>query len=333
MFPTRAASWVGSAAAAVRSTGVVARVGQSAVTVIERQQWLDAPGYKLEHGLALIFNTLGSRGRGVQDLLHGTWTGHPLHPVLTDVPLGAWTAAVVLDVVDSVSPRPTGWHQAGQLAVGVGVLGATGAALTGLTDWQHTHDEARRSGLVHGLLNTAALGLNVLSWSERRSGRQARARAASALGYALVLAGGYLGGNLVFRHRIGVDHCPRPTGPYEFVEVMPEADLHEDTPHQVVCDGVAVVLIRHRGRITALGAQCPHLGAPMAQGWLYRGELVCPWHGSRFDVRSGCALSGPSTAPLPRYDVRSAAGQLHIRRAPSTLEGPATATGTPHEGR
>ena len=86
---------------------VVSKFGESAVAVVERQQWLDAPGYKLEHGLSLVLTTLGRRGRGLQDLLHGTWLGHPLHPALTDVPLGAWTAAMVLDAADAVSPGRT----------------------------------------------------------------------------------------------------------------------------------------------------------------------------------------------------------------------------------
>lgn len=296
----------------------VGRALARAVEAVERQRWLDAPGYKLEHAIALVFTTLGDRSRGVQDVLHGVGIGHPLHPALADVPLGAWTAVAVLDAADVVSPRPAGWQQAAQLAVGVGVLGGTGAALAGLTDWQHTHDAARRSGLVHGLLNSGALALNVWSWRERRHGRHTRGRRASALGYGLVLAGAYLGGDLVFRHRTGVDHSQPAAGPGGFVVVLAEADLVEDTPHHVDCDGADVVLLRQGGRIDAVGGRCPHLGAPMSQGWLHRGELVCPWHGSRFDPRSGCPVSGPATAPLTRYDVQVVAGQVEVRRAAAT---------------
>ena len=65
--------------------------------------------------------------------------------------------------------------------------------------------------------------------------------------------------------------------------MLAESELAEDSPTAVDCSGVPVVLIRHEGRISALGGQCPHLGAPMAEGWLYRDQFVCPWHGSRFD--------------------------------------------------
>lgn len=309
----------------------VKKIPDAIVDAIEAQRWLDAPGYKLEHALALAFTTAGASGRGLQDVLHGTPLGHPLHPALTDVPLGAWTTALVLDTFDVLSPRSEGWRQASQLATGLGVIGGMGAALSGLTDWQHTHDRARRSGLVHGLLNSAALGLNMLSWHDRRNGEHARAHWASALGYCLVLAGGYLGGNLVFRHRIGVDHCEQVPPSRGFIAVLPETELAQDTPHQVHYEGTAVVLIRHDGQIAAVSGLCSHLGAPMSQGWLYRGKLVCPWHGSRFDPQTGCAVTGPATAPLTRYETRIAAGQIEVRPAapPSTTGRPGAPAGAP----
>ncbi len=227
--------------------------------------------------------------------------------------------------------RSEGWGQAAQLATGVGVIGGIGAVLTGLTDWQHTHDRARRSGLVHGLLNSAALGLNALSWRDRSNGKHARAHRASALGYCLVLAGGYLGGNLVFRHRIGVDHSEHAPPSRGFIAVLPEPDLFQDTPHQVHYEGAAVVLILHDRHVAAVGGLCSHLAAPMSQGWLYRGELVCPWHGSRFDLPTGCAVTGPATAPLTRYETRIAAGQIEIRPADpsSTASQSSTPAGAP----
>ena len=128
-------------------------------------------------------------------------------------------------------------------------------------------------------------------------------------------------GTLVFRHHIGVDHSQQTLGPTSFVAVMAEVDLAEDTPRHVDCDGdgdgdgVDIVLIRRTDRIVAVGGRCTHLGAPMSQAWLHRGELVCPWHGSRFDPDSGCATTGPASAPLTRYDVRVAAGRIEVRRA------------------
>jgi len=299
----------------------VAKFGAAAIEAIQRQRWLDTPGYKLEHGLALTFNLLGARSRAVQDVLHGRWLGHPLHPTLTSLPIGAWTAAVVLDAVDVVSSQGEGFRRAAQFAVGLGVLGGAGAALTGVTDWQHTQDKPRRSGLVHGLVNSVALGLNILSFHQRRRGRPAGARLASVAGYGFVVAGGYLGGDLVFRHRIGVDHSQQEVGSNRFVAVMAEADLAEDAPMQVQCDGAAVVLIRHEDQITAVGQWCSHLAGPMSQGWVYRGQLVCPWHGSRFSLKTGCPTTGPAVAPLTRFETRVVAGLIEVRRIPAISAG------------
>ena len=90
----------------------------------------------------------------VRNVLDGVWFGNPLHPALTDVPLGAWTTALVLDLAGS---------EAADSALAVGILGAAPAALTGLNDWSHLKDDERRIGIVHALLNTMGLALNVAS--------------------------------------------------------------------------------------------------------------------------------------------------------------------------
>lgn len=306
----------------------VRRAAARAVHLLERQEWLDAPSYKLEHATGFLFNLAGARARSTQDLLHGVWLGHPLHPTLTDIPLGAWSTAFVLDTVDLLVPRPPGLRRAAQLAVGLGVLGGVAAAVTGVTDWQHTHDDARRLGMVHGAGNTMALALYGMSWRDRRRGHLARARVASSVGYAVAVIGSYLGGALVFRHRVGVDHGDARLTPRTFTAVLAQADLCEDTPTLVDCAGVAVVLLRHDGRITALGGDCPHLGAPMAQGWLYRGALVCPWHGSRFDPQTGAVVTGPATSPLACFQTRLREGHIEIRRVPPAQPA-ATPTRTP----
>src|SRR4029077_19553365 len=102
----------------------------------------------------------GDAGRRVRDFLHGTWLGHPLHPALTDIPLGAWTTALALD---AAGDRSRGMARAADTAMGVGIAGAVGAAVTGLTDWHHTTGGDRRLGLGHAMLNTAALALYVTS--------------------------------------------------------------------------------------------------------------------------------------------------------------------------
>ena len=136
------------------------------------------------------------------------------------------------------------------------------------------------------------------------------------LGYALATTAAYLGGDLVLRHRIGVDRSEISLEPREFVPVLASADLSPDEPRRVRHDGVEVVLIRRGEKVYAVGEQCSHLSAPMSEGWLYRGDLVCPWHGSHFDLETGAPVNGPATAPLACYETRIQDGVVEIRRRP-----------------
>ncbi len=78
-------------------------------------------------------------------------------------------------------------------------------------------------------------------------------------------------------------------------------------------DGVAVVLCRNGDSVSAFAGLCPHLAAPMEDGWVDRGRIVCPWHGSQFDVETGAVLRGPSAAPLPCYQARVRDGMVELR--------------------
>src|SRR5688572_28908192 len=150
--------------ATVNRSGMVER----ALAVVDRQPWLDTLGDRLQHGIAATFRAAGPAGQKIKNVLHGTWLGHPLHLVVTDVPLGAWTAALVLDTLDAREHR-SWWERRGgfgrgaDAAITIGLIGAAGAAVTGLNDWQHTSGAPRKAGLVHGLLNTTATVLYATS--------------------------------------------------------------------------------------------------------------------------------------------------------------------------
>jgi len=287
---------------------------ERALGAVERWQVLDGPSYQVEHGIALTYLLTGRFARPLQDLLHGVWLGHPLHPALVTVPTGAWTAALVLDGLDATGRGSPGAGPAARVVVGVGVAGAVASAATGLTDWQHAHDGARRVGLVHAGLNTAALALQVWSFADRGRGRAPRARVTAAAGLALTVASAWLGGALSYRHGLGTDHAERSPEPRRFTPVLAASELVDGTPVAVDVDGVPVVLVAQDGAVRAVGGTCPHQGAPMGEGWLHRGELVCPWHGSRFDLDTGEPAQGPSTAPLPCFDARLTDGRVEVRR-------------------
>ncbi|MGY1884101.1 Rieske 2Fe-2S domain-containing protein [Blastococcus sp. SYSU DS0753] len=293
---------------------IVRGVFERTLRAVERWEVLDAPSYPVEHGISLTFLLAGRYARPLQDLLHGVWLGHPLHPALVTVPIGSWTAALALDALDATGRGGPGSGAAARTAVRVGVAGAVAAAATGLTDWQHAHDQARRVGLVHAGLNSAALALYTWSLADRARGRAARARVTAAAGYAVTVASGWLGGALSYRHGMGTDHAVRSYEPRRFTDAAALADLPEGEPVPVDVDGMPVVLVATGGAVQAVGGRCPHQGGPLGEGWLHRGDLVCPWHGSRFDLATGEPAQGPSTAPLPCFDTRVREGRVEVRR-------------------
>jgi nitrite reductase/ring-hydroxylating ferredoxin subunit/uncharacterized membrane protein len=293
--------------------------GEAAIATIERQAWVDTVADGLQKAVTAAFAAGGETGRRLRDFLHGTWLGHPLHPVLTDVPLGAWTTALVLDAVESRRDGPLAGAADG--AIAVGLAGAVGAAVTGLTDWHHTAGGDRRVGLTHGLLNTAAVGLYATALLARRRGARGPGRALAGAGFLVTLGAAYLGGHLVFRRRVGVDHAPRLEAWPDYVAVLAEAELQESVPRRVEARGVAIALVRRDGRVYALADRCAHLGGPLSEGRLEGDSLRCPWHGSRFALEGGRLIEGPSTFPQSCFAVRIRNGQIEVR--PGAADTPA----------
>lgn len=289
----------------------VRRTGHAVLAVLGRQQWLDRPSYRLEHALTFLFAATGRHRDTIGNTLHGTWLGHPLHPALTAVPVGAATTTVALDAVDALSARGQGWREASTFTLGVGLVASIGAAATGMTDWQHTHEEARRVGLAHGVLNGVATLLYGFSWLDRRRGRYGRGIACSAVGYGVTIGSGYLGAALVYGSGTGVDKAGARLVDGRWTPTLPATAL-AGRPKRVEVDGVGVVLYRSDEQVLAVGEYCPHLGAPMDDGWVDRGRIVCPWHGSRFECESGEVLRGPATAALPSYQVRIREGIIEV---------------------
>jgi nitrite reductase/ring-hydroxylating ferredoxin subunit len=294
------------------------KLGPRALTFIGRQEWLDRPSYRFEHVLSVAYDALGSARDRVTNALSGVWLGHPAHPPLASLTTGAIGTTVALDALTLLPGRPRSElldaSRFASRALGLGILANLGSAVTGVTDWQHTHEEDRRIGLVHGVLNAIATGLYGLSWWDRRRGKHTRGIAISALGYAITASSGYLGGALVFESGIGIDQSGHRLRTQEWKPVLPVASLHSGTPQRVEVDGVGLVLCQTAdGQLAAVGEFCPHLAAPMADGWIERGRIVCPWHGSRFAVETGEVLRGPAPAPLPCYQTRVVDGIIEVR--------------------
>lgn len=284
-----------------------------AVEFISEQTWLDGFAESLQVTIGDVFDRAGETGQQAKNFLSGTRLGHPLHPVLTDLPIGFWGSSVVLDVLDTMGVRKTRGGADATLAAGTASAMLTG--LAGWSDWQHTHDRARRIGLVHGLMNVSATLMFLYSMLLRMRGRRWKARGVSMMTFGALQFSAYLGGSLVYKERLGVSHANEEELPEEFVPVMREADLPERQPTKVEVEGTEVVLVRMNGTISALAGRCSHLGGPLAEGELEEDSIVCPWHHSKFHVTDGEPVQGPSAFQQPTLDLRVRNGQIEVRRA------------------
>ncbi len=285
---------------------------ETAIDLINKQDWLDEAGEAIQPAVTNAFKAGGEAGQQVKNFLHGTWLGHPLHPVLTDVPLGAWTAALALDAMEAISGRKK-LGAGADAAIAVGLVGAVGAAVTGITDWSDVRGKSRKVGLMHGLLNMGSAALYTTSLVMRRRNSRSAGLGFAMLGYAMTGAAAYLGGHLVYADQIGVDHTAGKKYPQEFVAVMADADLPENKLTRVEVKDATVLLVRQGGKLHAIAETCSHLGGPLADGKLEDGSVRCPWHGSRFALKDGSVIDGPATRPQPCFETRITNGQIEVR--------------------
>ncbi|HZT75817.1 MAG TPA: Rieske 2Fe-2S domain-containing protein [Vicinamibacterales bacterium] len=281
------------------------------LTKLADQPAIDAIGKPLSLAVRAAYENAGPAGAQIKNAMHGVWLGHPLHPVFTDLPLGAWTTALA---IDACANGDRGMRRAATLAFGVGLAGAAASAVTGLTDWSETSSRARREGLLHGLLNIAATALTAVAYVERLNSSRERGRACAWTGYAIALGAAYLGGDLVYGHRIGVTHAAIDR-PETFTDIAASTDVPEGAMHRARHDSVDVLLVRQRGCVRALAHPCSHLGGPLSQGTLKNGSVVCPWHGSEFALDDGRVLNGPATEPQPALAVRERAHRIEVKQA------------------
>ncbi|HVQ74519.1 MAG TPA: DUF2231 domain-containing protein [Candidatus Binatia bacterium] len=176
----------------------------AAMKILERQTWLDDMAIPLQQAIASGVVAGGQSARKLIAFLEGKWLGHPLHPALTDVPVGAWTVAVALDLLDGRESGRASCRAGADRALALGVVAALGAAATGLADWHRTTGNTRRVGMAHALLNSGALLLMVASLVTRGAGHRAQGRLLAALGYGIAMTSAYLGGHMVFSQGMGV---------------------------------------------------------------------------------------------------------------------------------
>jgi nitrite reductase/ring-hydroxylating ferredoxin subunit/uncharacterized membrane protein len=260
-------------------------------------------------------------GTTARDALDGKWLEVPLHPVLTDVPVGSWTAALVFDGLDAATDSRA-MRNAADASLVMGTLSAFAAAVTGLSDWRYLSGGSRRMGVAHGLLNTIGLVLSVASLVLRAAGRRNAGRITFLAGYSVSGMAAHLGGELSYNYglRVNRNAFVRP-GPEDFVPVLEEEELPRNGVRKVEVEGAGVLLSRSSGgEVCAISSVCGHLGGPLEEGSREGDTVVCPWHGSRYDLCSGKVLDSPAVFPQPRYETRVRDGRIEVKAAGENVQ-------------
>jgi nitrite reductase/ring-hydroxylating ferredoxin subunit/uncharacterized membrane protein len=253
--------------------------------------------------------------RPLKTFLNGAWLEHPLHPVLTAVVIGAWTVAVLLDLLALIGHVPNLGPASG-IAIGFGVLAALATIVTGLMDWMDLDPPELAVGVIHGTVNIIATVVFAISFFVRASDNWQIAGGVTALsliGYVIVMFGGFMGGSLVFRRGVMVNRNAYRSEPEEFANAMALKELPENKPTCVDVNGQPVLFMRRGERITAIGAVCSHLGGPLQDGKVKNGNIVCPWHASQFSLDDGSVRSGLATSPAPVYETRVSNGRVQVK--------------------
>ena len=249
-------------------------------------------------------------GRGeVKDAVSGTWFGHAVHPPLTDVVIGSFLGASLLDLLG-------GNGKSSERLLGVGLLAALPTALTGANDWADTEiadDAVRRVGLVHASANYSALVLYAASLNARRHGAQGRGVGLALAGTAVMTVGGYLGGHMSYTRGVGPNQTAFDPGPDDWTPVGDTNAFQDGEPQAALAQDTPVLLVRHGDGIHAIHNRCSHRGCLLSEGEAEGHVITCACHGSQFDVRDGSVIRGPASAGQPAFEARERDGQVELR--------------------
>jgi nitrite reductase/ring-hydroxylating ferredoxin subunit/uncharacterized membrane protein len=283
-----------------------------------RLPWLDVLAEKVQPKVQEIVSAGGAPLRNVLD---GTSIGTPLHPALTDVPVGSWTAAVVFDGLNLVSGSKA-MRNAADASLALGTAGGFLAAAVGLSDWRYLSGGSRRMGVAHGLLNAGGLAFSTASLAARAAGKRNAGRLLLLAGYSLSGMGAHLGGELSYGYGLRVNrNVFEAPGPDEFVPVLKVDELPDGGMRRVEADGVGILLSRASdGRVCAIAATCNHFSGPLQEGTREGDTVVCPWHNSRFDLCTGQALEGPAVFPQAIYETRVREGNIEVMANPENVQ-------------
>jgi nitrite reductase/ring-hydroxylating ferredoxin subunit/uncharacterized membrane protein len=260
--------------------------------------WVRPLGGFVQRIVKAIFGPI----RPIKDFLNGTWLGHSVHVALTDLPIGAFTLVIVLDIL--------GLADASRIALVVGILATVAAAVAGYADYADTDGAARDRATLHSTLMLVALVAYLISLVTRIDAATVPpvGLVLSIVGYLIITAGAYVGGDVVYALGNMVNrHAWRPAGS-KWAALKVEGDLPDGTPTKAMMGSQPLLLVKDGAVVHALHDTCAHAGGPLHEGRLVDGCIECPWHQSRYRLRDGRHVQGPTTFDQPLYEVRSAEG-------------------------
>jgi nitrite reductase/ring-hydroxylating ferredoxin subunit/uncharacterized membrane protein len=250
--------------------------------------------------LSALFHPIGP----IQHFLNGTWLGHPVHAVVTDVPIGAMTVSIVADLI--------GQPVAADVSMVLGVLAMVAAAVTGLADYTEVDGNARSRATVHGTLMVITLVLYLITLGMRAGSPPDRLVpiAIALVAYLILALSSAIGGDLVYLAGTHVDrHAWRGTGTkWIALDLGGLTDIPEGGPTKLRLGVNEVAVVRNGEQILAVHSQCAHAGGPLAEGSIVDDQIQCPWHGSRFRLENGHVSRGPAMYDQPAYEVRRTEG-------------------------
>jgi uncharacterized membrane protein/nitrite reductase/ring-hydroxylating ferredoxin subunit len=262
---------------------------------------------------------------------------HPLHPILVAFPIGLWVTSFIFDLIGAAS-HEQGYFMASFYMIVAGCIGAVVAAIPGVIDLFGSipqRSSARTRGYIHGSLNSLALVLFIYT-AYRRGGpggvADGVAIATSAVGVVLIAISGWLGGTLVYRNQIGVDHRYANAGKYKERNLedfnRPVCNQSELGDGQMMLARIGderIAVGRCSEGLFAFGDQCTHKGGPLSDGALVGCTVQCPWHGSQFDVRTGRVVAGPAQEKIQIYATEVRGGEVYVKPARAPQEKPKAA--------
>lgn len=283
-------------------------LGRYVTRAVDAQsRWSKPLGDFNHRWLAALFHPI----RPIQSFLNGSWLGHPVHAVVTDVPIGAMTVSIIADII--------GQPLVADVSLLLGFLGMIASAVTGAADYTEVDGRARNRATVHSVVMVASLVLYAISLAIRSGNPTDRLAPIliAVVAYLLLLLGGEIGGDLVYLIGTHVNRHAWRAGGAKWIklDLGDLTDIPEGGPTKLKAGINELAVVRNGDRILAVHHQCAHAGGPLAEGSLVGDAIECPWHGSRYRLSDGHNVRGPAMYDQPAYDVRrSEAGAWEVRR-------------------